>query len=1254
MDLGNSSDQEKIDAGAIVIESSEAQLQEKLSAISVQPTFIIGYVSPYLDIDLIGTTLSSRFPDVPMSICSTAGELHAQEGQLYYETGHFWDRVILHIFDASIVKQAEVVSLPLDCEDLRQGKLDCSLEDRIRRLTSRIQDLPVEMDIDHRDTLAYTVFDGLCKSESFFLEALYDTGRFPCLFIGGSAGGKPDFRNTWLHDGKNTLENHVLISFLKMAPSIRFGIMKSQNFTPEDISFSILSASVEHRYVRQVIDSTGQMVRFIDALCSTFQCQPAELETKMTDYSFAIRVGEELFVRSIAKIDTEMDQVHFYCDLAPGEELLLVKRDNLPRNTLLDYQQFLEGKPGKPVAGILNDCVLRRQLNKQHHSDMNGIFEGPGIAGLSTFGETLGLYLNQTLTGIFFFKVPDGVKFEDEYVDNFAVLYGEFKAFFLKRKIAKLQGLSKIVVNQIEDFKKSRYEKHINSTGMDSTMMSVVEGLNDLGQILSEAEVQRTMKTSQIDKTLRESEKHFRLLSDSSVTGVYLVQNNMFSYVNLAFARMFGYEVDEIVNSLPPLDLVAPEDKKLVAENLRRRVAGEELSIRYTFRGLRKNGSTFHLEVHGRRIIHDGEVGVIGTFIDITEQKKAEAALLASEANYRVLYNETPSMFFTVNNNGIITAANDFAATKLGYKYDELVGCPFFSLFHEDDRKNARNDISTCYQNSGSVLSWQYRKKCKNGKLMWCEEYARSIIDPKGNRNTLIVSQDITQRKKVEESLKVSQFIFDQASIGILLISDDHRIIDVNEHGCHSLGYTKEELCNLSVMDVEPSFGKDLRNILVDQFNSKSSSTIKTTHQRKNGETIPVQVFISSLPHKESSLRVVFVQDISDMEKVRLEQENLKTQLLQVQKLESIGRLAGGIAHDLNNLLTPVLGYTGLLANDESLSEKAGMRLEHISKAALGARDLIQQLLAFSRKQVLEYNSLDLNMLIDDFSTLLRRTVRENIDLAITLCPEAAPILADQGQIEQIVMNLVVNAADAMPNGGKISIQTKLYEIDQGYLDLHPGTITGEHVILSISDTGEGMDEETLGQIFEPFFSTKGELGTGLGLATAYGIVKQHKGSIYVYSEPGLGTTFKIYLPVNDKSRKSVSSDKVRQVAPQGTETILLVEDNESVRITVSDILCQNGYKVLENADGRSALETAAEGNAFDILLTDVIMPEMNGKELFDQLSIPCPSLKVLYMSGYMDDLIAHHGILNEGVQFIQKPFSPQEILMKIRTILDS
>ena len=490
--------------GVHTLEASSSALAEALASVTLRATFVVGYVSPHVDVDKVAQVLKARFAGVPLMLCTTAGELCSSGGSLYCRTGESWDRVVVQCFDASLVERAQVVALPLGSEDLRRGEAQQPLKERIAAISRSIERLKVDIEIDHRDTLACVMIDGLSLSESFFMEALYDSGRFPCLFVGGSAGGKLDFRNTWMHDGQRKLDNHALIAFLKVARGVRFGVFKSQNFEATGIAFSVIRASLVNRYVSHVIDESGRVVGFVDALCARLHCAPDGLEKALSDYSFAIRVGEELFVRSMSRIDFEQGRVHFFCDIAPGEELLLVKRTGFAESTARDYREFMQGKPGAPVAGILNDCILRRLNNDKALAQAAPIFDCRQLAGFSTFGEILGLNLNQTLTAVFFFRVPAGLRFSDNYVDNFVAHYGEFRAFFLRRQIGKLSGLGRVMEQQISEYRNQHFESALDPEIFDQSMKAVAAGLNELGATLRQAELARVETAQQLDGCARD------------------------------------------------------------------------------------------------------------------------------------------------------------------------------------------------------------------------------------------------------------------------------------------------------------------------------------------------------------------------------------------------------------------------------------------------------------------------------------------------------------------------------------------------------------------------------------------------------------------------------------------------------------------------------------------------------------------------------------------------------------------------------
>jgi len=385
------------------------------------------------------------------------------------------------------------------------------------------------------------------------------------------------------------------------------------------------------------------------------------------------------------------------------------------------------------------------------------------------------------------------------------------------------------------------------------------------------------------------------------------------------------------------------------------------------------------------------------------------------------------------------------------------------------------------------------------------------------------------------------------------------------------------------------------------------------------------------------------------------EQRALEERLRQTQKMEAVGRLAGGIAHDFNNLLTAILGSVDFLRRALGPEHPEHAETEEIQKAAVRAADLTRQLLAFSRQQVLAPKVLDVDALVTNLEKMLRRLIGEDVELRFVAKASRAAVLADPGQLEQVIVNLVVNARDAMPRGGKLTIETATVDLDAGYAWEHGTVEPGRYVMLAVTDTGVGIDRAAQARLFEPFFTTKefGK-GTGLGLATVYGIVKQSGGYIWVYSEPGQGATFKVYLPRVEPAGEPVAAPQPPARALGGTETILLAEDEAAVRTLARRILEKHGYKLLLAATGRDGVQVAEQHAApIDLLVTDVVMPEMGGRELAQRLTARQPGLKVLYLSGYTDDAIVHHGVLDAGVAFLQKPFKPDDLVRKIRAVLD-
>ncbi len=481
--------------------------------------------------------------------------------------------------------------------------------------------------------------------------------------------------------------------------------------------------------------------------------------------------------------------------------------------------------------------------------------------------------------------------------------------------------------------------------------------------------------------------------------------------------------------------------------------------------------------------------------------------------------------------------------------------------------------------------------------------------------------------------------------------------IEVNNIACQRYGYTRAELLKLTAADItkQSDADKHASSEHRKKLLAQRHLFFETVHIKKSGKTFPVEINSNIVEQYGKPVILAVVRDISERKQAEEEKNRIEARFLQSQKVEAIGRLAGGVAHDLNNLLTPIIGYGELLADDMNAEPLRMEFVQQIVQAGYRARDLVKQLLAFGRKQTMKCQSVNLNHTIERFANLLRRTIREDIELTFIPSNDLHPIRADIGQIEQVIMNLCVNAQDAMPEGGKLTLATTMVNLVQESTEVKTDMAAGTFVVLSVSDTGCGMDKETQGYIFEPFFTTKGKQGTGLGLSTVYGIVKQHGCHIRVNSTPGRGSTFEIFFPVSTEAYNENKSHEKSPIDSPVNETILLVEDDQQVRLLSATILKRHGYRVLMAANGREALEVLESHNGpLQLLLTDLVMPGTNGKDLYNKAAGKVSGLKVLYMSGYTDDVIAHHGVLEQGVHFIQKPFSIQALAVKVREVLDA
>jgi PAS domain S-box-containing protein len=704
-------------------------------------------------------------------------------------------------------------------------------------------------------------------------------------------------------------------------------------------------------------------------------------------------------------------------------------------------------------------------------------------------------------------------------------------------------------------------------------------------------------------------------------------------------------------------DFVPPGERADSAERTRILMATGAVRVRdrHLVRG---DGLLIPVEVSAS-IVHLGhgeQDAILAIIRNLSEREQAEQAVRQAQERLEHVVSSSPSVLYL-----LAPSASGFVPSWISANIEDLLGFTREEALapgwwerhvHPDDRELVSREEDRLYRDERLVQ--EYRFRARDGRYRWLRAETR-LLRHEGREPEVVGSwSDVTARKEAELRLADSE-----RQYRILFESNPHpmwvydvlslRFLAVNTAAVQRYGYTREEFLARDIRDIRPP--DDVPRLMEQLTRSDRDRTPVRhagvyRHRTRDGSVFQVEIASSDIVFEGRAARLVLAVDVT-------EKQALESQLRQAQKMESVGRLAGGVAHDFNNMLGVISGYGELLRKrvaDERLRKYA----DDILKAADRAAGLTRQLLAFSRRQVLQPKVLDLNEVVSELERMLRRLIGEDIRLVVALHEGLPPIKADAGQLEQVLMNLVVNARDAMPTGGRLLIETGRATFDAAYAAAHAGVELGSYVMVAVSDTGEGMTPEVRAQIFEPFFTTKGAgKGTGLGLATVHGIVRQSGGHVFVYSEPGRGSTFKIYFPAVEESLQPARPPKEEE-APRGTETILVVEDEAALRDILRECLEAGGYRVLEAADGLAALKLAeSQAGPIDLLVTDVVMPGMGGSEIARQLAAQRPDLKVLYMSGYTDDAVVLHGVLGAEVPFLEKPFTAASLARKIREVLD-
>lgn len=776
------------------------------------------------------------------------------------------------------------------------------------------------------------------------------------------------------------------------------------------------------------------------------------------------------------------------------------------------------------------------------------------------------------------------------------------------------------------------------------------------------------LESASLYSQVQQAEKNYRSIFEHSIEGIFqATREGKYLTANPAMARILGYD--------SPADLIASVSDLHTQVFVHPEACTEALALMdrqgsvkdFQIEAYRKDGEKIWLSMNIRAVRAEttGTTYCEGTIENITERKLTEEALKRSESHLAEAQRlaSIGSWDWDLDTN-VMTWSDEhyriFGIKSMDIDVNDEAGV--FAFIHAEDRSLVKREAEKAIKTK-QPFNFYYRIVRKDGEERIIQSRGQVETDKQGRAIRMFgTAQDVTERRRMEQELRQSEERYRD------LVENAHDIIyahdlkgnyiSMNKAGEQITGYSHDEALRLNLAQtVAPEDLPKARAMLARKLAGEQVTAYEMDIIAKDGRRITIEANTKLVTQDGVAVGVQGVaRDITERKRMQEALRESEEQLRQSQKMEAIGQLAGGVAHDFNNLLTAINGYSSLALRRLGQEHPVTPHLEEIKKAGDRAANLTRQLLAFGRKQMLQPLALNVNEVVLDMSKMLKRLIGEDVQLITKLHPRLNRITADPGQLEQVVVNLVVNARDAMPTGGSLTIETANADIDDAYSSKHIGVLPGRYIMLAVSDTGIGMDHETQARIFEPFFTTKEKgKGTGLGLSTVYGIVKQSGGNIWVYSEVDKGTTFKVYLPQLQEAPQHPVDSAAESALHRGSETVLLVEDEEMVRNLTTELLRESGYRVLTANGGAEAVQVFKNHRRdIHLLITDVVMPKMSGKEVADKIRSIQPDTKVLFMSGYTDEAIVHHDIIDSGIAFIQKPFSEHALALKVREVLDA
>jgi PAS domain S-box-containing protein len=769
-------------------------------------------------------------------------------------------------------------------------------------------------------------------------------------------------------------------------------------------------------------------------------------------------------------------------------------------------------------------------------------------------------------------------------------------------------------------------------------------------------EARERVRRRHAETELIRREKYFRALSDNSLDIVTLLNSEgVFQFNSPSVKRVLGYEPAELLGK-SAFAVCHPDDVASVIRAFQHGLKHPEETVTLEFRFRHRDGSWVYLEATGQNRLADPDIAaVVINSRDITARKRTEQDLRESEQRFRDLFEDSPDATFVEDTDGNVLDANQAACRLHGVSREELVGMNVLDLVPEEERREAVRDFRRLAD--GEITRVEGESLAVDGRVTPVEIHSTQI-QYQGRSAVLLHVRDISERKHTEAALRSSEMLFrsvwENSVDGMRLTDEQGYIVAVNEAFCKLVGLSRAELEGKPFTvayadDEQPEciLKKYRERFLARAFRRQGERRLSL----RNGNVVLLEHSNSFVELRgQPTMLLGLFRDVTA-------QKRLEEQLRQSQKMEAIGQLAGGVAHDFNNMLTVIHGHASLLLSGGTLTGPAGKSAQQIVQAADRAAGLTRQLLTFSRRQIMQPRRLDLNEVVGNMTSMLSRMLGEDVALEMGYWPSPALVRADAGMLEQVLLNLAVNARDAMPRGGQLHIRISVTDIEKLSTAQHVDARPGRFVCLTATDAGCGIAPEIVNRIFEPFFTTK-EVGkgTGLGLATVYGIVRQHEGWIEVESELGHGTTFRVYFPAAGDGAEQREEKPAEVAVRGGTETILVVEDEQLVRELVCNLLRGYGYRILEAASGDRALDVWREHkDKIALLVTDVVMPgQVNGRELAEKLWAERPDLKVILTSGYSTDVVGKDWVEGHGLNYLQKPYHPRILAVAVRDCLDA